>query len=155
MFKKIYTKLSIDIAVNPGDDYTQNEIMQNRKEIKRTHKGHIVKLKTDNHKSVSYLVADTNTVPTVFHPIYYYVFSLLGLSLPYRWYMYFNVGHVKVKVMKLVYQDTRPTAGPSEPWYSTSILLATAFRILQDLFLHGKQLFASNLALRYPLVHLR
>ena len=112
-----FTKLNIEITVKPGDEYTQSEIDSNREQFRRIHKEHSINhtLKTNNHCSVSYLVADNNSVAATFHPIYYYVFALLALSLPYRWCVSINVGHTKVKILKLVYQKLEPSESTSEP----------------------------------------
>ena len=88
-FKKRFTKLNIQITINPGDSYTQDEIIRNREEFRDRHKDHdsMLKLRTNNHTVVSYLVGEDKTVSRVFTRTFYYIFALLGLSLPYRWFV--------------------------------------------------------------------
>ena len=105
IFKSTYTKLNIQLSVHPGDQQTLEEILRQRQLILHGHSGHNPsQLKIKNHTSFSYLVGDSNTIPFLCKPVFYYTFAILGLSLPYRWCVYLSVGHVKFNIKKRVFE---------------------------------------------------
>ena len=103
IFKRTYTKLNIQVSVHPGDRQTQEEILRQRRMILEEYSDH--SLRINNRKSFDYVVGDSNIIPTLCKPAFYYTFALLGLSLPYRWCVYLNVGHVKFKINKRVFEE--------------------------------------------------
>ena len=127
IFKRTYTKLNIEVSVHPGDRQTQEEILRQRQIILRGHSDQ--KLKINNRTSFSYVVGDSNIIPTLCKPVFYYTFALLGLSLPYRWCVYLNVGHVKFKINKRVFEEqtiTPESTTPSEVEMSPQLPSPTA-----------------------------
>ena len=114
IFKKTFTKLKIQGHVRIGDRHTQEEFLAHKQQFLGTHSGHdTVRMDTRSHSSVSFLVGNVDTIPSVFKPKFYYIFSLLGLSLPYRWYIYLKTGHIKFKVNKRVFQGEATSTGTS------------------------------------------
>ena len=121
LFKKRYTKLNIEVVVRPGDIETQQEMIQNRRQVKEQHRGHDSRhnFQTVNRKTMRLFVSDNDTTPWIFHPVIYWCFALLGLSLPYRWYLYCSVGHIRFHIQKRVFREeqlpTLPSPSLGEP----------------------------------------
>ena len=114
IFKKTFTKLKIQGHVRIGDRHTQEEFLAHKQQFLDTHSGHdTVRMETRSHSSVSFLVGNVDTIPSVFKPKFYYIFSLLGLSLPYRWYIYLKTDHIKFKVNKRVFRGEATCTGTS------------------------------------------
>ena len=71
------------------------------------HKGHDderrLSMKTGSESR--YLVQNDGIepMPAMFSRRRYWTFACLGLSLPYRWYLYCRVGHLKYKITRKVY----------------------------------------------------
>ena len=119
IFKKTYTKLNIEESVRIGDRYTQVECATQRRHFLANHSGHhTTRVESTRHSSVSFLVGSVDKIPSMFKPKFYYIFALLGFSLPQRWYVYLKTGHITFKVNKRVFQaeaapletTTTPTA---------------------------------------------
>ena len=123
IFKKTFTKLKIQGNVRIGDRHTQEEYIAQRQQFLDTHSGHdTTRMETRNHSSVSFLVGNVGTIPSVNKPRLYYIFSLLGLSLPYRWYIYLKTDHIKFKVNKRVFRwEASPTGTSRAPTVSQEI----------------------------------
>ena len=121
LFKKHFTKLTIQVVVRPGDIETQQEMIENRRQVKEQHRGHDTrrKFQTVNRKTMSLFVSDNSTTPWMFHLVCYGCFALLGLSLPYRWYLYCSVGHIRFHIEKRVLREeqlpTVPNPSLGEP----------------------------------------
>ena len=121
LFKKCFTKLNIQMVVRPGDIETQQEMIENKRRLKEQHKGHDSErnLQTVNRKTMSLFVSDKSTTPWMFHPVFYWGFTLLGLSLPYRWWLYCSVGHIRFHIEKRIFQEehlpTVPCPSLGEP----------------------------------------
>ena len=114
IFQKTFTKLKIQGHVRIGDRHTQEEFLAHKQQFLGTHSGHdTVRMDTRSHSSVSFLVGNVDTIPSVFKPKFYYIFSLLGLSLPHRWYIYHKTDHIKFKVNKRVFQGEAASTGTS------------------------------------------
>ena len=115
IFRRDYTKLKILVSVHPGDCFTQEQMINDRDEHLQTHVQHgASQCVTENLSSTSYLVGTGGEAPRLFQPKFYYIFSLLGLSLPYRWFVYFKTGRVKFEVRKRVFQgESSSTEAPS------------------------------------------
>ena len=117
LFAKRYTKLNEQVTVRPGDTQTQEEMMENRRQLKQQHRGHDTRrsLQTVNRKAESFFVSDNDTTPWIFHPIFYWCFALFGISLPYRWCLYCTVEHIRFQIEKTVFHETHLPTTPSPP----------------------------------------
>ena len=117
LFSKRYTKLNVQVTVRPGDTETQEEMMENRRQLKQQHRGHDTRrsLQIVNRKAESFLVSDNDTTPWIFHPFFYWCFALLGLSVPYRWCLYYTVGHIRFQIQKTVFHETQLPTTPNPP----------------------------------------
>ena len=106
MFKEKFTKLKIQVTINPGDRFTQDEMIRNREQFLELHSGHEAQqtVKTHNHTVLTYFVGDNKVVSRIFTRTIYWIFALLGLSLPYRWFVFFTVGHVDFRIKKRVFK---------------------------------------------------
>ena len=124
MFKKSLTKLKIEVIVHAGDVDTQSEIIFNRRLFKDEHSGHgtHLSLETTNRKTQSYCISYQDSVPWMFHPVFYWLCALLAMSLPHRCLIYFNVGHIKFTIKKRVFkQPPSTTTIPVPPTEPTSV----------------------------------
>ena len=82
------------------------------------HKGHDDEVRLSVNDSIvdKYLVRrdDNDSIPSKFlNQSNYWISMALGLSLPYRWYLYCTMGHIKVKIRRKVFgqgaqQDRNP-----------------------------------------------
>ena len=103
MFKDKLTKLIITVTVKSGNVSMQKEIIQNRWKFKR---GEFQSLShgcftAANRTPTSHYVGNTRSLPSMFDPAWTLLFAFVGLSLPYRWFIYFKVDHVTFRVFEL------------------------------------------------------
>ena len=109
MFTRKLTHLTIMTTVRPADAETQCNINRQREEFAERHRNHNnrPKLYTVNYFEDNYLVSD-DALPRLFQPSVYRIFTFLGLSMPYRWVLFFSIGHKRYSIKKYVKeQDTR------------------------------------------------
>ena len=113
MFYRRFTKLVIYSDIKPGDKQVFENMKNTRKAFKQEHKGHDdeLHLYIDDDTVEKFLVRRDDNDPTpgrFFNKTAYWVFTFLALSLPYRWYLYCSMGHIKFKVKRRVFgQGTR------------------------------------------------
>ena len=64
MFKEKFTKLKIQVTINPGDRFTQDEMIRNREQFLELHSGHEAQqpVKTHNRTVLTYFVGDNKVV---------------------------------------------------------------------------------------------
>ena len=69
---------------------------------------------TKNYFEENYLVSnsDDTFLPKLFRPSFYRIFAFLGLSMPYRWILFFSIGHVRYEIEK--YARILPVSGQSQ-----------------------------------------
>ena len=111
MFKDKLTKLIIMVTVKSGNVRMQKEIIQNRRKFKggefhSLSRGYFT---TVNRMATSHYVGNKGTLPSMFDPAWALLFAFLGLSLPYRWFIYFKVDHVTFRITKVVFEPASPT----------------------------------------------
>ena len=104
LFKRRWTKLTIDVSTKPGDEAThenlkkfvQNLQAQNSRDrsTKKTRKGKLREC---------HFVTDEHRIPRRFHALAHCFFAIFGLSLPYSWFLYFSIGHVNYRIEKKVF----------------------------------------------------
>ena len=117
LFRKRYTKLHISVTSHPGDSETQRELIAARRTFKEQHRGHdsTRRLTTKNRTFEKLFVSDNGMTPWIFHPFFYWIFALLGLSLPYRWGIYCTIGHVRYRIEKTVFHEVAPSTASAQP----------------------------------------
>ena len=108
MFTRKLTHLTIMTTVRPANAETQSYMNRQREEFVERHKNHNEKPKfhTINYFEENYLVSD-DTLPGLFQPSIYRIFAFLGLSMPYRWAVFFSIGHKIYRIKKYVKEQDR------------------------------------------------
>ena len=95
--------------IKPGDLFEMNKLERSKELLRMKHKGH------DNERNVTmktgsenrYLVQNDGIepMPAMFSGGGYWIYACLGLCLPYRWYLYCSIGHLKYKITRKVYSQ--------------------------------------------------
>ena len=109
-FQHQFTKVTVLEEIKPGDLFEMDKLERSKQQLKQKHKGHEdkIRLSMATSSELRYLVKRSND-----HPIpdrflsssWYWICAFSGLSLPYRWYYYCGVGHMKLKVSRKVYSQ--------------------------------------------------
>ena len=111
MFQRKVTKLVVCISSHPGDKEVQKEMILDRERFRESHKGHDkdLKLTTQNRIVDTYLVSDDQSAVFSF-TLLFVIMSMLFcfFLLPYRWYLFCTMGHIKYKINKRVYSVQEP-----------------------------------------------
>ena len=93
--------------IKPGDLFEMNKLERSKELLRMKHKGHDdernLRVKTGSENR--YLVQNDGIepMPAMFSCGRYWIFACLGLCLPYRWYLYCKIGHLKYKITRNVY----------------------------------------------------
>ena len=122
MFTRKLTHLTILTTVRPADAETQSDMNRQREQFLNRHIGHdkAQRYHTKNYFEENYLVSnnDYTFLPKIFRPSLYRIFAFLGFSMPYRWILFFSIGHVRYKIEK--YAGVLPDSGQSQTPYLLS-----------------------------------
>ena len=110
IFQRNFTKVTVVDEIRPGDVFEMDKLERSKEQFKQEHKGHGDKLRLSmtTGSETRYLVRKNinHPVPERFRSSsWYWICTFLGLSLPYRWYYYCGVGHLKFKVSRKVYSQ--------------------------------------------------
>ena len=106
LFKRRWTKLTIDVSTKPGDEETHENLKQfvqtlqaqnsRDRSTKKTRKG---------KRRECHFVTDEHRIPRRFHFLAHFFFTIFGLSLPYSWFLYFSIGHVNYRIDKKLFSS--------------------------------------------------
>lgn len=108
IFRRKLTKLDLEVSVKPKDKLVKEEMKESQKAFMNEHKGHdkMLKVKTKNLSQKKYLVMENEN--DRFKKTRFWVAAAVGMSLPYRWFLLFKIGHVKCSISKRVSSSDRP-----------------------------------------------
>ena len=104
LFKRRWTKLTIDISTKPGDEVTHEKLKQFVRNLQaQNYKDRSPKKSRKGKHKEFLLVTNEHKIPRRFHFLVHFVFTILGLSLPYSWFLYFSIGHVNYRIEKKLF----------------------------------------------------
>ena len=104
LFTRRWTKLTIDISTKCGDEATHENLKQFELNLQAQNPNDKTAKKAHRSKQSCILVTnDTQKLPLRFHAAIQCVFAIIGLNLPYSWFLYFSIGHVNYKIDKKVF----------------------------------------------------
>ena len=104
LFKSRWTKLTIDVSTKPGDEATHENLKQFVQTLQAQNPKDRTAKKAHKRKQSCILVTnDIQKLPLRFHAIFQHMFAIIGLSLPYSWFLLCSIGHVNYKIDKKVF----------------------------------------------------
>ena len=108
MFTRKITHLTIMTTVRPADSEIQCDMNRQREQFVEKHRNHNERPKflTINYFEDNYLVSD-DTLPRLLHSSIYRILTFLGLSMPYRWILFFSIGHKRYRIKKYAKEQDR------------------------------------------------
>ena len=126
-----FTKVTVVDEIRPGDVFEMDKLERSKQQLKQEHTGHEDKLRLSmiTGSETRYLVKRSNNYPVpgrFLNSSWYWICTFLGLSLPYRWYYYCGVGHMKFKVSRKVYSQNGQFFQESTQYNHTSSETSTA-----------------------------
>ena len=108
MFTRKITHLTIITTVRPADSEIQSDKNRQREKFVERHRDHNERPKfyTISYFEDNYLVSD-GTLPRLLHSSKYRILTFLGFSMPYRWILFFSIGHKRYRIKKYAKEQDR------------------------------------------------
>ena len=149
LFRRTYTHLIMDLSVIPNTDQVKDEVRKHFLHLQESHNRHDeeLKIKAKYKFKEVYLVANnTKKTPMVLKPTLYWIFTFVGLSIPFRWFRSILFHTVHYKIQKYVNNiETTPVKHRTIVQVSTS----QEIDINQDFYFHRKSRFSPILFLNH------
>ena len=147
LFQRKFTHLIVDLSVIPNTDQVRDEVRTYFLHLQESHNKHDeeLRIKAKYKFKEIYLVANkTKKTPMIIKPTLYWIFTFLGLSLPFRWFRSILFQSVNYKIQKYVNNtDTKPIK------HRTIVQVSDSQKLIQDFYSHRKSRFSPVLFLNH------
>ena len=147
LFRRKYTHLIMDLSVVPNTDQVKDEVRKHFLHLQESHNRHDEELKIKakyKFKEIHLVANNTKKIPMILKPTLYWIFTFVGLSLPFRWFRSILFHTVHYKIQKYVNNiETTPVK------HRTIIQVSRSHEINQDFYSHRKSRFSPILFLNH------
>ena len=114
MFTYNMTKLLIRESTHPGDDQeVQREMILDRERLRDSHKDHgLLKFTTNTCFAETYYVSNQSVLPSRFRLKWFWIFTFLALSIPYKCNLFCNMGYMEYNINRRICTIQQPGTIP-------------------------------------------
>ena len=147
LFQRKFTHLIVDLSVIPNTEQVRDEIRKYFVYLQESHNKHDeeLRIKAKYKFKEIYLVANNiKNTPVIMEPTLYWIFTFVGLSLPFRWFRSILFQTVNYKIQKYV-NNTDTT----HVKHRTIVQVSSSQEIIQDFYSHRKSRFSPVLLLNH------